>query len=50
MQEFERLPDTDAIATISDALGEAVIAEGTPGGVVMMVVQPNEKNSFDQQV
>jgi glutathione synthase len=34
---------------IAGALGAAAAAHGAPGGVVVMVVQPGERNAFDQQ-
>ena len=50
VQEVSNLPANDATAEISDALAAAVKAHGLPGGVVLMLVQPGEKNSYDQQV
>lgn len=46
---LDRLPFNDAKAELADALGAAVTAHGAPGGVVVMVVQPGERNAFDQQ-
>ena len=52
--DLERLPSNDATSQIADALGAAVaeFQTGTTASdaVVLMVVQPGERNSFDQQV
>ena len=48
-EELENLPFNDAMSEIADALGAAVAAHGAPGGIVVMVVQPGERNAFDQQ-
>lgn len=50
IQGEDSLPANDATGEISGALVAAVKAAGVPGGVVMMLVQPGEKNSYDQQV
>ena len=50
LQDLQRLPENDTTAELSAALAEAVSAQGTPEGVVMMLVQPSEKNSYDQYV
>lgn len=44
-----RLPANPALVNIADALAEGVKAHGAEGGVVLMVVQPGEKNAYDQQ-
>lgn len=50
MQELSNLPPNDATGHISEALAAAVKAQGQAEGVVLMLVQPGEKNSYDQQV
>ncbi len=50
MQGMDSLPANDATKEISDALAAAVKAAGVPQGVILMLVQPGEKNSYDQQV
>ena len=47
--ELDNLPANDAMSEIADALGAAAAAHGAPDGVVLMVVQPGERNAFDQQ-
>ena len=47
--ELESLPPNDAMTEIASALGAAVEAHGATNGVVIMVVQPGERNAFDQQ-
>ncbi|KAL4538452.1 hypothetical protein Ndes2526B_g03244 [Nannochloris sp. 'desiccata'] len=47
--ELENLPPNDAMTEIASALGAAVEAHGAPNGVVVMIVQPGERNAFDQQ-
>lgn len=49
-QDAASLPDQPAIEMIPDALAAAAKAHGAPGGVVVMVVQPGERNAYDQQV
>lgn len=44
-----QLPENDAIAEIPAALAAAHKAFADPSAVVVMVVQPGEKNSYDQQ-
>jgi len=44
-----RLPDNSALEALPDALAAAVKAHGAPGGCVVMVVQPGERNAYDQQ-
>lgn len=48
-EELDNLPFNDAMSEIADALGAAAAAHGAPNGVVVMVVQPGERNAFDQQ-
>lgn len=45
----EQLPDNTAIEDIAEAMA-AAIAEVAPGSVMLMVVQPGEQNSYDQQL
>jgi glutathione synthetase len=47
--EFENLPPNDALTEIASVLGAAVEAHGATKGVMVMVVQPGERNAFDQQ-
>jgi len=47
--ELENLPPNDAMTEIASALGAAVEAHGAADGVVVMIVQPGERNAFDQQ-
>lgn len=44
---LSRLPKNDAMAQISKAMASAVSEVG--GGAVLMVVQPGERNAYDQQ-
>lgn len=45
-----RLPSNAAMQGICRALAAAVVAAGGPGAVMVMVVQPGERNAYDQQV
>jgi glutathione synthase len=45
-----RLPANDAMQGICRALAAAVVAAGGEGAVMVMVVQPGERNAYDQQV
>lgn len=49
MQDDTRLPPNDVISAISDAMAAAVKAHGGREAVMVMIVQPGEKNSYDQQ-
>ncbi len=49
LQEASRLPPNQAIEAIPDAIAAAAKAHGAPQGVVVMVVQPGERNAYDQQ-
>ena len=49
MQELSQLPDNDVTAAYADAMAAAVQEYGIPHAVVLFVVQPGEKNSYDQQ-
>lgn len=44
------LPPNNAMDDIVDAMAAAVADYGAEGGVVVMVVQPGERNAYDQQV
>lgn len=48
-QELSQLPDNDVTAEYVDAMAAAVREYDTPQAVVLFVVQPGEKNSYDQQ-
>lgn len=48
--ERAALPPNDALDQLADALGAAAQAYGVEGAVVVMVVQPGERNLYDQQV
>ena len=48
--DLNRLPHNDVTAELADALGAAVREFGANGAAVLFVVQPNERNSYDQQV
>ena len=47
--ELAALPQHNAMDGIVDALGVAAADYGAPGAVVVMVVQPGERNAYDQQ-
>lgn len=49
MQEEASLPPNNVTAEIADAIAAAVHAYAVEGAIVLMVVQPGEKNSYDQQ-
>lgn len=51
LPEAERaaLPPNNAMDEIADAMGAAVAEYGVPGAVMLMVVQPGERNAYDQQ-
>ena len=50
IQDIARIPANPAIEGIPDAIAAAARAHGAEGGVVIMVVQPGERNAYDQQV
>ena len=50
IQDIARIPANPAIEGIPDAIAAAARAHGVDGGVVVMVVQPGERNAYDQQV
>jgi glutathione synthase len=45
-----RLPSNTAMQGICRALAAAVVAAGGQDAVMVMVVQPGERNAYDQQV
>jgi glutathione synthase len=45
----QRLPSNEAMEGISRALAAATAAAGGPGAVMVMIVQPGERNAYDQQ-
>lgn len=47
--ELAALPEHNTMDAIADAMGAAAAEYGVPGGVMVMVVQPGERNAFDQQ-
>jgi glutathione synthase len=47
--DHQRLPSNEAMAGISRALAAATRAAGGPDAVMVMVVQPGERNAYDQQ-
>lgn len=47
--ELAALPEHNAMDAIVDAMSAAAAYYGTPGGVMVMVVQPGERNAYDQQ-
>ena len=50
MQELAQLPENDVTAEYVDAMAAAVQEYGKADAVVLFVIQPGEKNSYDQQV
>ena len=48
--KLSNLPANDVTTQIADAIGSAVHAYESDGAAVLFVVQPDEKNSYDQQV
>lgn len=50
LQELSCLPHNYVTAEYVDAMAAAVQEYGTADAVVLFVVQPGEKNSYDQQV
>eukprot|EP00128_Syssomonas_multiformis_P015516 Colp12_sorted_trinity150504_noHs@19078 len=47
--KLEQSPLNSAMESLADAMGEAVKLYGKPGAIALMVVQPNERNAFDQR-
>ena len=50
LQELALLPENDVTAEYVDAMAAAVQEYGKADAIVLFVVQPGEKNSYDQQV
>ena len=48
--QLGNLPANDVTSQIADAIGAAVAEFGVTDAAVLFVVQPDEKNSYDQQV
>ena len=48
--DLNRLPPNNAAAQLADAIGAAAAEFGDTEAAVLFVVQPNERNSYDQQV
>ena len=48
-QDEAQLPANEATAGIVDAMAAAHRARGDPDAVVAMIVQPGERNAYDQQ-
>ena len=48
--DVSNLPENDVTSQIADAIGAAVHAYDCEGAAALFVVQPDEKNSYDQQV
>ena len=47
---LSNLPINDVTSHLADAIGTAAGEFGDPEAAVLFVVQPNERNSYDQQV
>lgn len=50
LQALAQLPENDVTAEYVDAMAAAVQEYGQANAIVLFVVQPGEKNSYDQQV
>ena len=50
LQNIGNLPANDATNELAHAIAAAVKAQGAQDAAVLMLVQPGEKNSYDQQV
>mgnify|MGYP001054523843 CR=1 FL=1 len=48
--QLERLPPNNAMDNIVDAMAAAAEEYGVEGAAMVMVVQPGERNAYDQQV
>ncbi len=46
---LRHLPPNGAMDELAGAIGTAAADYGAAGGVMLMVVQPGERNAFDQQ-
>jgi hypothetical protein len=49
VQSAGELPENEALRMLPEALAQAVGLYGAEGSVVLMVVQPGERNAYDQQ-
>lgn len=50
VQDLAKLPANDATNELAHAIAAAVKAQGAEDAAVLMLVQPGERNSYDQQV
>ena len=50
LAQLDALPPNNAMDNIVDAMAAAAEDYGVPGAVMVMVVQPGERNAYDQQV
>ena len=50
LQEVQRLPHNQVTTDLTAAMAAAVKAFGNADAVMVMVVQPKDNNSYDQQV
>lgn len=48
-QDYAMLPHNDVTSEIADVIAEAVRLSGGKDAAVLMIVQPGERNSYDQQ-
>lgn len=48
--QLGNLPANDVTSQIADAIGTAAAEFGVADAAILFVVQPDEKNSYDQQV
>lgn len=48
--ETKRLVINDAIERLPESLVEAFHAYGAPNAIIVMIIQPGEKNAFDQRM
>ncbi|CAO3677997.1 unnamed protein product [Umbelopsis vinacea] len=47
--KLEQLPDNISVSAIAGGIAEAYRLYNVPGSVVLMVIQPGERNAFDQR-
>jgi hypothetical protein len=50
LQDASALPPNPAVTDTPAAMAAAAKAHGAPGGCMVMIVQPGERNAYDQQV
>lgn len=48
--DLSNLPANDVTSELAHAIGTAVAEFGEDGAAVLFIVQPDERNSYDQQV